>query len=190
SMRHRSSARRSSQMSGCGGVPGMPSAGRARRSGLPWEVPPPPCSAGYSFATRRGVPLRRTRFGPLPPISLGVSMGCSDRDDTYYAVLLCKHGCAEPTASGTPLLRLRLLLPPAHYTASVERQDVIRDVGLGPESLTREGWTCTVRTRRDWECEDEPDPRRVTERFRMVNGDLIHLTVGLEPESDMVFVPY
>jgi hypothetical protein len=52
------------------------------------------------------------------------------------------------------LPRRRITVPPVQYTALVGRQDVIREVqGLGPESLTRLGWMCTVRSRRDWECD-------------------------------------
>jgi hypothetical protein len=113
-------------------------------------------------------------------------VGCGDREETYYPVINCTEGCGEATASGEVVPRRRITVPPVQYTALVERQDVIREVqGLGPESLTRLGWMCTVRSGRDWECVDASS----NEQIVMVHG-YPHDTTINDHEYSVVFVPY
>jgi hypothetical protein len=112
--------------------------------------------------------------------------GCGDAD-TYYPVITCRNGCAERTVPPDQgYLRRRITVPPVQYTALVGRQDVIRQVqDLGPESLTRLGWMCTVRSQRDWECLGTGPHDRIA----MVHGHPIDTTIN-DDEYETAFVPY
>jgi hypothetical protein len=112
-------------------------------------------------------------------------VGCGDREETYYPVINCTKGCGEATASGEVLPRRRITVPPVQYTALVGRQDVIREVqGLGPESLTRLGWMCTVRSAHDWECDGASNH----EQIAMVHGDPRDTTINVD-ESPSASTP-
>jgi hypothetical protein len=121
----------------------------------------------------------------LLALSCAMGVGCGDAD-TYYPIITCRKGCTERTVwPDRAYPRRRLTVPPVQYTALVERQDVIREVqDLGPESLTRLGWLCTVRTRRDWECVGDGN-----ERIAMVHGQPRDTTIN-DDDYRLVFVPY
>jgi hypothetical protein len=128
----------------------------------------------------------------LLPIALSSSAACGGREDTYYPVFVCDKGCDETNASGQSLARRRVTLSPEQYTASVERQDVIRQGDVPEfESLTRDsGWTCTVRSARDWECKLDFGDGVHFKRFKMNDGELQNVDAFPSLGVTMVFVPY
>ena len=132
---------------------------------------------------------RRSCVSRLPccsRLSCVVGVGCGNAD-TYYPVIMCRTGCTETTVwPDRAYPRRRVTVPPVQYTALVGRQDVIRQVqDLGPESLTRLGWMCTVRSERDWECRGAG----AHDRIAMVHGQPIDTTIN-DDESETTFVPY
>jgi hypothetical protein len=110
---------------------------------------------------------------------------------------VCSGGCDDFNDWGK-FRRFRIAHEPEQYSASVERQDVVRQGTLGIESLTRDlGFKCAVRSPHDWQCEHElVDPKRL-EKYSMTGGMLTYFlenpnwflpNAGLGP--DWGYVPY